>query len=428
MTSSSTPPVCSPLSLKKSLSLGLFRSDYLIHPNGSESTAKSCIKQVEFNTIASSFGGLASKVCSLHKLASMPELLIILTHGSFLHSINAYPPTTPPVINRSSFPVNSSIPSLSYGLALAHHAYGSSKSSPQLPLCILFVVQSPENNIFDQIALSTQLTTHHGIPNYRLNFSSILSQTSIPTSSSRALIYHPPHSPGTPYEVSLIYFRAGYTPSEYSSPASWSSRLQLERSAAIKCPSILTHLAGCKKIQQILATPGSTHVARFLAPHSPFLGRIQQTFTNIYPLDATPAGRHAIRLATDPETSAKYVLKPQREGGGNNIYGTKIPPFLKSLGDDERQWRAYILMELIEPPAVRNFRFRDREVKSGEVMTELGIFGVCLWNSKRIDGAKAQILENFGAGWLLRTKGRESEEGGVAAGFGVIDSVCLVDE
>ena len=125
------------------------------------------------------------------------------------------------------------------------------------------------------------------------------------------------------------------------------------------------------------------------------------------------------------------MLKPQREGGGNNIYGAKIPPFLKSLGDDERKWRAHILMELIEPPAVRNTIFRNGEVRESEVVGELGIFGVCLWNSKHMEGhgkAKIQILENFEAGWLLRTKGRESEEGGVAAGFGVIDSVCLVDE
>ena len=272
---------------------------------------------------------------------------------------------------------------------------------------------------------------YHFISNYRLPFSSILSHTSISNSSSRALIYHPPHSPETPYEVSLIYFRAGYSPKEYSSSDSWSARLQLERSAAIKCPSILTHLAGSKKIQQILATPGSTHTARFLAPGSPYLDRVQQTFTNIYPLDATPAGRHAIGLATNPTTAAKYVLKPQREGGGNNIYGAKIPPFLKSLGDDERKWRAHILMELIQPPPVRNYMFRDGEVRESEVVGELGIFGVCLWNSKRTEGhatAKPQIIENFGAGWLLRTKGRESEEGGVAAGFGVIDSVYLVDE
>lgn len=55
----------------------------MIHQNDLEPSAKSCIKQVEFNTIASSFGGLASKVCSLHKLAPIPELLTKLTTVAF---------------------------------------------------------------------------------------------------------------------------------------------------------------------------------------------------------------------------------------------------------------------------------------------------------------------------------------------------------
>ena len=121
------------------------------------------------------------------------------------------------------------------------------------------------------------------------------------------------------------------------------------------------------------------------------------------------------------------MLKPQREGGGNNIYGLKIPPFIKSLGDDSKKYKSHILMELIEPPAVRNSIFRNGELKSGEVVGELGVYGVCLW--RRGQGSKngPDVLANWEAGHLLRTKGRESEEGGVAAGFGAVDSVCLID-
>lgn len=49
------------------LSLGLFRSDYMIHVDPSIPNAKPEIKQVEFNTIASSFGGLSSEVSELHR-------------------------------------------------------------------------------------------------------------------------------------------------------------------------------------------------------------------------------------------------------------------------------------------------------------------------------------------------------------------------
>jgi len=191
-------------------------------------------------------------------------------------------------------------------------------------------------------------------------------------------------------------------------------------------------LAGSKKVQQILATPSSPHVGRFLSRSQALsdtgaiASRIKATFAAIYPLDSSDAGRQAIDLATSPTKSAAYVLKPQREGGGNNIYGTKIPGFLQTLGDDERKWRGHILMEMIEPPRLRSTIFRNGQTKSGEVIGELGIYGACLWRSSKGRNV-AEILHNEEAGWLLRTKGRDSEEGGVAAGFGAVDSVCLMD-
>lgn len=107
-------------------------------------------------------------------------------------------------------------------------------------------------------------------------------------------------------------------------------------------------------------------------------------------------------------------------------------------------------MELIEPPALRNAIVREGVVKRGEVVGELGVYGACLWRGGvggteggegevggvggkeggtegGEGGGKGEILYNEEAGYLLRTKGRESEEGGVAAGFGAVDSVCLVD-
>lgn len=129
-------------------------------------------------------------------------------------------------------------------------------------------------------------------------------------------------------------------------------------------------------------------------------------------------------------------------------------------------------MEIIEPPALSNSILRNGKVETGGVIGELGVYGVCLWRrvegaeharraekamgtkqgkgaeqtkgtekAKGMDGAygegeevgeeakrigKIEILENFEAGYLLRTKGVESEEGGVAAGFGAVDSCLLV--
>jgi glutathione synthetase len=357
------------------------------------------LKQVEFNTIASSFGGLSSQVSALHK---------------YLLAIDAYPSSTTSIVKADALRQSKSASSLAKGLAVAHKAYGSSRT--QRPLCVLFVVQDPERNVFDQRHLEYALLEENDVRSFRLSFQHTMTDTKL--DSDRTLVYTSPNSPSISYEVSTIYFRAGYSPDDYPNAGDWDARLHLEKSRAIKCPSLLTHLAGCKKVQQVLATPHSPHLKRFL-PDEEVAARVLATFAPIYPLDQSEAGKEAQKLAQNPESAARYVLKPQREGGGNNIYRKAIPPYLKEL--PETHWPAYILMEMIEPPPLKNLILRNGELHQGGVIGELGVYGVCLWK----DGG--EILENFEAGYLLRTKGDQSEEGGVAAGFGAVDSCCLVD-
>lgn len=49
----------------------------------------------------------------------------------------------------------------------------------------------------------------------------------------------------------MVYFRAGYEPGQYHSEAEWEARLVVERSRAIKSPSIHYHLAGTKKVSSL---------------------------------------------------------------------------------------------------------------------------------------------------------------------------------
>ena len=61
----------------------------------------------------------------------------------------------------------------------------------------------------------------------------------------------------------------------------------------------------------------------------------------------TAEGDKAFDMAmADPE---RFVLKPQREGGGNNVYGEDIKPFLQKIKDSAER-SAYILMDRIHPP------------------------------------------------------------------------------
>jgi len=384
----------------QTLSLGLYRSDYMANVS---SNSNASLKQVEFNTISSSFGGLSSRVTSLHT-----ELL----------GTPGYP--SHPLLDSSVPPENTAVETLSAGLAVAHKSYGPSKSAPVLPTCILFLVQEDERNLFDQLALLQQLTRVHKVPVFRLNSTEILNQTSIPSSNpARPLIYHPPQFPGTQHEVTTAYLRCFYAPSEYKSERDWEARTHIERSAAIKCPTVLNQLCGSKIVQQILAeTTDPDHLAKFLADTDPAtVSRLRATFAPQYDLSSSGRGRE---LALNPETAANHVLKPQREGGGNNIYKSDIPEFLRSI--PESDWKRWILMELIHPPAnAKNIALRsDGEVLGGDVISELGIYGTILWDQK-----EGNVLHNEQGGYLLRTKAKEVNEGGVASGFSSLDSIVL---
>ncbi|KND95106.1 Glutathione synthetase [Tolypocladium ophioglossoides CBS 100239] len=364
-------------------------------------------KQVEFNTIASSFGGLSCYTSRLHKYLATTE----------------YPLLDQPIASGSlDLPESKAVQGLAAGIEAAYHAYPSSELGH--PKCVIFLVQGDERNVFDQRHLEYQIAlSSPTIRLFRLAFADILAHTSVADAPKRQLLYRLPRNPSKVFEVAVVYMRAGYGPGDYPDQRAWDARYQLEHSAAIKCPTVLTQLAGTKKVQQVLATPRASSapsmLGRFIKDDTPLTGELWKTFANIYPMDASEAGLEARKKALDPEQCQSYVLKPQREGGGNNIYRGAIPGFLQSV--PEEHWGSYILMELLTPPPVSNLILRNGKVEQGGVICELGIYGTCLWNQSTGD-----VLHNEEAGYLLRTKGDKSEEGGVAAGYGCMDSCSLV--
>ena len=226
-------------------------------------------------------------------------------------------------------------------------------------------------------------------------------------------------------EISTVYFRAGYTPDDYTSDEIFGVRALLERSTAIKCPSIALQLAGSKKVQQVMTRPGV--LEKYLCDPStwghPTFGQseideVRSSWMEMWGLEETGGVEKA------RESASSLVLKPQREGGGNNVYKQAIPAFLDQLRPVERS--GWIAMRLIvAPEGMGNYLLRadngdgGRVVKA-EVVSELGIFGWALFGH-------GEVVDEKTVGWLLRTKAKDSDEGGVATGFSVIDSVVLVD-
>uniref|UniRef100_A0A0P4WD75 Glutathione synthetase n=1 Tax=Scylla olivacea TaxID=85551 RepID=A0A0P4WD75_SCYOL len=355
------------------ISLGMFRCDYFY------SVPSQIAQQVEINTIASSFGALAARISVMHRYVlgelRKPELL-------------------------GHLPENDALAGLCGGMIAAWDAYGCPKA------VILFVVEDVTYNICDQrfheYEIRRQRPDIHVI---RRNLTQI-SQRGCLTSDKRLIIDGD--------EIAVVYFRAGYEPGQYHSEAEWEARLTVERSKAIKSPSIHYHLAGTKKVQQEIARPGVLN--KFLSDSEAKL--VSQLFTGLYTLDMSPEGDQAVQMAM--ENPERFVLKPQREGGGNNVYGQEIRTVLEKIKDSQER-EAYILMDRIRPPIQQNYLIRAHEpVKLVEVVSELGIFGTILGTAKDIQFSKF-------AGHMLRTKLSSVNEGGVAAGLGALDSVFLFD-
>lgn len=364
-------------SLLNTINLGVIRSDYMLHSDNT-------IKQVEINTVASSFGAVSSVIAKTHKYV-MREL----GYNGSDHEKN--------------LPDNGSVQNICRGMIRAWELYNNENA------VIVFIVEDFTMNICDQRILEFHIReVNPSIQILRLTLTEMANAATLDENLKLKL-----RGKASDIEVALVYFRAGYEPNHYPTENEWNARLMIERSRSIKCPSINYHLAGTKKVQQALAVPGV--LKRFLNDEDK-IQLVENVFTGLYPLEAASAYEMAM---SEPN---KYVLKPQREGGGNNFYGDEIP---KALGDikDGVQRSAWILMDRIVPPTIQGYVIRSGTSKLdvSDCVSELGIFGIIIDNADN-------IFENYQAGHMLRTKLSTVNEGGVAAGLGAVDTPYLIND
>jgi len=386
--------------------LGIHRSDYMLNEGQ--------IKQVELNTIASSFAGLSSRVSALHSLLIQ----------RFRDGTQAFLDGNKAIVTQGSdkigeVPHNPALVNLAKSMASSVQNYVS-KFEPKHPVAVLFVVQQGESNTVDQRLLEFELFGH-GIPVLRKSLSALHKEM---TNKEGVLIVD-----GS--EVALVYFRAGYAPSDYKDGidgTEWQVRKTLEMSLATKCPCLGYHLAGTKKVQQELSRPQV--LERFFPADGVTVAAMRKAFAGLYSLgtDVVESDLAAIQEALTGDGHKNYVLKPQREGGGYNFYGDDLKQKLsqnvtsegtnivlsKSLGE-------YILMQRLFPPEQKAVLLRSGRVEgSGDSISELGCFGTIL-----VSGDGETVHVNEYAGFLLRTKFSHVDEGGVASGFATLSSPYL---
>ncbi|XP_012532759.1 glutathione synthetase isoform X2 [Monomorium pharaonis] len=341
----------------QNISLGLLRSDYLLHDAG---------RQIKY---------------ILGELGYMKEAC-------------------------KQIPENNALVGFCKGLILAWELYNN------LEAVILFIVEDVTYNISDQRLHEFQIRQlYPKIKIIRKSLTSLASEE-VKLGPNKELIV-------SNMVVAVVYYRSGYEPEAYPTEKEWDVRLLIECSRAIKCPSVQYHLAGTKKVQQSLAQ--SSVLKKFLKDDAS-VTKVQEIFTGLYTLDFSDDGEKTIKMGINEPN--KFVLKPQREGGGNNVYNENIRTWLNTMKESQER-TAWILMDRIYPPLQKNYLVRATEeskdsIDISDVITELGIYGVIIGNNN-------EIMLNEQVGHILRTKSASEDEGGIVAGVGALDSPYLIN-
>ncbi|XP_069077165.1 glutathione synthetase-like [Pleurodeles waltl] len=344
--------------------LGLNRSDYMFHCEADGTTS---LKQIEINTAAAGFGGLASRLTEVHK-----------------HVLNVLGKSK----EASELLHNNPSERIANGIATAWKLYASKRA------VVMILVGNIQMYIHDHRYFEHELWKRN-IQVIHRKFKDVCERASLDEDRRLYIDGH---------EVAVVYFRTGHVPEDYSEQG-WEARLLMERAKAIKCPDVATQLAGTKKVQQELSRPGA--LERFLPGDPEAVARIRATFAGLYSLDQGEEGdRNAAMAIMNHE---RFVLKIQRDGGGNNIYGDKIKHVLEN-NKILTEWRSYTLMDKLTPRPIRNYLLNaGGDLKLKEGIPELGIFGVYVRHG-------ADMILNEQVGHILRTMAMEQVEGN-AEGF-----------
>ena len=172
-------------------------------------------------------------------------------------------------------------------------------------------------------------------------------------------------------EIGFVYYRTGYQADHYMIEGSdqwdeqkWQTREMLECSLAIKCPSIDLHLATFKKFQQSFSDEA---LLREISGSDATTETLKQLFKGIWSLeDLCKEGAEVNEVVERAlENPHEFVLKPQKEGGGNNFFDEELKENLmraKEANGQDAALSTYLIMERIHPPMIPALMLRNGEV------------------------------------------------------------------
>ncbi|EKF27916.1 glutathione synthetase, putative [Trypanosoma cruzi marinkellei] len=424
----------------QSLMLGIFRTDYM-RDGAAASTEEDAAawKNVEINTISSSFAGLSPLVSDFHRHISMYQRALGVGSANTTADGHQNNDARPNLENAGVLERSKSAKIVSDALAAAVAAWSSQqqfealrdayeKEQQQCRLLdpiVLCIIQEKERNTADQFALILELLESHGILSLRRTLRELqvsMKLHPVPNGPPLAIV-------DGRYPVAVAYFRSTYVPTDFPTKASWDTRLAVEQSSAIKCPSIPYHLLTFKKFQQLFCDVDNVLTPIAFCGDAAKALQLQTHFMPQYSLNPVEVGEDAVQRVIDDalQHPARYVLKPQLEGGGNLLAGQDMQEVLRTKVVTNpllynRVRREYILMSRIEFPVSSGAFLVNGKVVQLEknICSEVGIYGVILSDTGGC------LMQNDCAGYVVRSKPADVDDGGVMAGVAALDSLVLV--
>ena len=370
---------------KQKIQCGFFRNDYMVDK------VKKFIYQIEFNTIAVSMFSFSDKLKKFYSFFS----------NKYPNIYERYKDKEIPLEKKDV------IPEFSSSLIESIKLFSPENYKNTI---IIFVVQENEKNVFDQRTIENELYEKYNILSKRLTLNEIAKNCKVDEKGQIS------------YEekiISLFYFRAGYTPSDYKDEESWKGREMIELSTAIKVPNINLFLTTLKVFQYELTKPD---ILKKYINEELISNDIIRFFTKIYYLrdmDKEKQKELFNQITSNPHS---YVIKPQREGGGNNYYDDKIIPLLpKDDSEPSDELLNSIIMERIEAPEYETLNLIDEKVIVNTINSEFSVYGVIISSDEKIYNINKSV------GFLVRSKDKNAGEGGVIHGSGCVDLPCLMD-
>uniref|UniRef100_A0A915EGA3 Glutathione synthetase n=1 Tax=Ditylenchus dipsaci TaxID=166011 RepID=A0A915EGA3_9BILA len=317
--------------IRQKTTLLLQRADYMAHQEGEQLQ----LKQIEVNNL-NTLSGLAPKVSQLH--------LHMLKHLDFQGNNEL----------ERLIPENQPAKMFAKAIYKAWKCFGDEKA------VVLMMLTDTCRMRFDFRHLEYEV---RNLSNYKCKFifptlTECTQRLSLDTDYTLLV-------DGGKQKVAVVYFHACLTSKCYKTEKEWETRLLIERSTAIKCPSIGLQLANTKKIQQVLSEPGI--VEKFLDLEN--AQNVRKTFAKQWGLEEENDSTHQIVQVAFLQQGVKWhVSVPTIDVGS-----CKLKSFTPS------QISAHILQQKLNPMVTQNYMLRPSEkVKLCNVVGELGIYGCLL--------------------------------------------------